>query len=454
MGRILIDILTKRRPTMFPKIRCIRLILLLAASLIPLRAIGQEAASPPQQHESREKEDSQKRAAREKEEAQKRAARQQQDAERRAEALRALARRLDVGPASVIADIGAGNGRDTWVFAEIVGEGGKVYAEEIEEGKTKSLKEAAEKRGLAQVQAVLGDFGDPRLPADSADMAFMHQVYHHLSQPREMLQGIWRALKPGGHLVVVDRRLGTLADWAPVADRTRKHFWTAETTVVREAREQGFLFVEGAEDIWHEKEAFVLVFQRPRGLAAPDRDPDPPSKLSEAAVRRLLPAAGQPCSRVAFVALGEGRKLIAPILKATSAAAVDIVLEEWATQKDERPPLPSGVEMPSVLTASGDPNLGPDPIDAVYFLDTYHLLFHGPQLLAKLQERLVPTGRIYVLDRRAPRPVTRREASHRRMIAPAMVTEEMAKAGLDLLREEPLPAADRFLLVFGKAADK
>jgi len=81
MGRILIDNLNQRRPTMLPKIRCIRLILLLIAGLFPLRAIGQQVASPPQQQESREKEDSQKRAAREKEEAQKRAARQQQDAE-------------------------------------------------------------------------------------------------------------------------------------------------------------------------------------------------------------------------------------------------------------------------------------------------------------------------------------------------------------------------------------
>jgi len=451
MGRIPIDILKERRPTMLPKIRCIPLVLLLLVGLIPLGAIGQEGASPPRQGKSREWNDAEKRAAREKEEAQKRAARQQQDAQRGADALRALARRFDLGPASVIADIGAGRGRDTWVFADIVGKEGKVYAEEIEEGKTKSLQAAAEQRGLVQVQAVLGDLGDPRLPADSVDMAFMHQVYHHLSQPREMLQGIWRALKTGGYLVVVDRRLGTLVDWAPVAERTRRHFWTAETTVVREAREQGFLFVACAEDIWHEKGVFVLVFQRPGGLAAPDRDPDPPSTLSEASARQLLPAPGQPCSRVAFVALGEGRKLIAPILEATSAAAVDIVLEEWATQKDERPPLPAGREIPSTLTVSGDPKLGPDPIDAVYFLDTYHLLFHGPQLLARLQERLVPRGRIYVLDRHAPKAVTRLEASHRRMIAPETVTEEMANAGFDLYREESLPAADRFLLVFGRA---
>ena len=107
--------------------------------------------------------------------------------------------------------------------------------------------------------------------------------------------------------------------------------------------------------------------------------------------------------------------------------------------------------MPSVLTEKGDPQLGPEPIDAVYFLDTYHLLFHGPALLRRLRERLTDSGCLYVLDRQASRRMPHREASHRRMIAPETVREEMNQAGFALLREAPRPANDRFLLVFGKA---
>jgi len=87
----------------------------------------------------------------------------------------------------------------------------------------------------------------------------------------------------------------------------------------------------------------------------------------------------------------------------------------------------------------------------VYFLDSYHLLFHGKTLLAKLHEKLTPTGRVYVLDRKADAAVSRREASHRRMIAPQTVKEEMAAAGFRLQSEGPSPAPDRFLIVFGKA---
>jgi hypothetical protein len=131
---------------------------------------------------------------------------------------------------------------------------------------------------------------------------------------------------------------------------------------------------------------------------------------------------------------------------------VDIVLEEWATQKEERPAPPSGAELTSVLTEKGDPRLGPEPVDAVFFLDTYHLLFHGPVLLARLGERLTPTGRIYVLDRKSPKEIPHREASHRRMIAPATVRGEMRRAGFALVREVPLAADDRFLLVFSMQA--
>jgi len=379
----------------------------------------------------------------------------EEKARQRENSLRALAKQLNVGPGATIADIGAGKGRDTWVFADIVGERGKVFAEEITEKNTKAIEEELEKRKLPQVHVVLGNSTSPALPDDLVDMAFMHRVYHHVAKPKEMLQAIWKSLKPGGYLVIVDQRRGTLTDWGPRADREKKHFWIAETTVVRDARENGYEFVQYADEDWYSKDPFVLVFRRPTDADAPGGDPDVASALDAETAKLLTPPKDKAHKRVALVALGEGRKLVGPLLNATPCEAVDIVLEEWATQKDERPPLPEGIEMPSVLTEKGDPKLGPEPLDAVYFLDTYHLLFHGPTLLAKLHERLGPSGVVYIMDRQSPKPIPHREASHRRMIAPETVREEMAAAGFALLRESPRPAKDRFLLIFGKAkADK
>jgi hypothetical protein len=183
----------------------------------------------------------------------------------------------------------------------------------------------------------------------------------------------------------------------------------------------------------------------------PGRDPDALSEIPNSVVSQLLPAEGSSYERVAFIALGKGRALIGPILKAAPTAAVDIVLEEWATRKDERPPAPPDTNLPSVLTEKGDPKLGPEPIDAAFFLDTYHLLFHGPTLLKHLRERLVDDGRIFVLDRESEVTITHREASHRRMIPPQLVKAELEQAGFVLVREAPKLSSDRFLMVFGKS---
>ena len=368
----------------------------------------------------------------------------------RADSLVAITSHLGVNTGSVIADIGAGRGRDSWGFARIIGKIGRVFAEEITPRAVDSLKKECEAKGLKQVRPTLGRPDDPCLPSGSVDLAYMNHVYHHFAKPREMLRGIWRGLKPGGYLVVVDQRRGTLRDWVPRQVREKKHFWIAETTVVREAREEGFAFVRCAEDCWHSKSDFVLVFQRPKQLAEPGHDPDAFYPLPVRACAQKLVPVGGTYQHPVFIALGEGRKLMASILRQCDGQGTDVILEEWATQKDERPPLSSAPQLDSTLTQNGDPNLGPEPVDVVFFLDGFHLLFHGRTLLAKLHEKLTPMSCVYVLDRRSDRSLSRREASHHRMIRPETVEQEMTEAGFHLWFRGPSCAPDRFLLVFGK----
>ena len=368
----------------------------------------------------------------------------------RAGSVRAIVSHLSLGEGAVIADIGAGRGRDTWVFAKIVGETGLVFAEEIVENKVESLKTEANKRDISQVRAVLGRTDDPCLPSNSVDLIYLNHVYHHLAKPRDMLREIWRALRPGGHLVVVDRQRGTLRDWIPRKLREKKHFWIAETTVVREAREEGFAFIGCAEQCWHTKDDFVLNFQRPKELENPGNDPDAFLSIPVEKCSHLFLPLARPYKHPVFVALGGTRKLMVPILEKSSGEGLEIVLEEWATQREERPLFPFDVYLPSVLTESGDPNLTTESIDVVFFIDSYHLLFHGKTLLTKIYEKLSPNGCVYVLDRKAQKSLSRREASHHRKIQPKTVKQEMAEAGFFLWFRGPRPARDRFLFVFGK----
>ncbi|MDH4238780.1 MAG: hypothetical protein OEW48_04395 [Phycisphaerae bacterium] len=56
----------------------------------------------------------------------------------------------------------------------------------------------------------------------------------------------------------------------------------------------------------------------------------------------------------------------------------------------------------------------------------------------------------FYLDRKAEKPLSRREASHCKKIRPETVEQEMADAGFYLWFYGPRITPDRFLLVFGK----
>lgn len=160
------------------------------------------------------------------------------------EALRALCEKLGVGEGSVVADIGCGGGRDSFVFAAVVGPRGAVLAEEIDTEKVKKVLDDSTERGLLQVVPVLGHSADPRLPDGKSDLVYMHRVFHHFSKPRSMLRSFWFDLKPGGHLVIVDQNEGPLKDWTPFEKREKKHHWTDKTAVVRMTRKEGFEFAD------------------------------------------------------------------------------------------------------------------------------------------------------------------------------------------------------------------
>ena len=53
---------------------------------------------------------------------------------------------------------------------------------------------------------VLGGLDDPKLPAESIDLAIMVDVYHEFSEPQKMLQRLREAIKPGGRLVLLEYR--------------------------------------------------------------------------------------------------------------------------------------------------------------------------------------------------------------------------------------------------------
>lgn len=106
---------------------------------------------------------------------------------------------------SVVADIGVGTGYFAFRISPKVPKG-KVYGVDIQQEMLDLLSKKAIELKQANVEGILGTIKDPKLPANSCDFALMVDAYHEFDHPREMMEGIVKALKPGGRVVLIEYR--------------------------------------------------------------------------------------------------------------------------------------------------------------------------------------------------------------------------------------------------------
>lgn len=104
----------------------------------------------------------------------------------------------------VVADLGAGGGAFSLPFARAVTPAGKVYAVDLDRGFLTHIAEKARAEQLTNVVPVLGTFTDPALPARDVDVAFFHDVLHHVENRGNYLKNVVRYIEPGGRVVIID----------------------------------------------------------------------------------------------------------------------------------------------------------------------------------------------------------------------------------------------------------
>ena len=115
-----------------------------------------------------------------------------------------LAQSLGLKPGMVVADVGAGDGKWTVAMAARVGAQGRVFSTEIAPNRLDDIRRAAVAAKLTNVTVVQGAAEASNLPDNCCDAIFLRNVYHHFKRPDEMNQSLWRALRPGGRLAVID----------------------------------------------------------------------------------------------------------------------------------------------------------------------------------------------------------------------------------------------------------
>lgn len=112
---------------------------------------------------------------------------------------------LELPRNAVIADIGAGSGYYAFRISPQVPEG-KVIAVDIQPEMLTYLKDRAKQLSITNVEPHLGSIDDLKLVDASLDAALLVDAYHEFSHPAEMLASMYRALKPGGHIYLLEFR--------------------------------------------------------------------------------------------------------------------------------------------------------------------------------------------------------------------------------------------------------
>ncbi|HPA18240.1 MAG TPA: methyltransferase domain-containing protein [Verrucomicrobiae bacterium] len=159
-------------------------------------------------------------------------------------------------PGTDIADVGAGTGLFSRLFAQKVGPKGVVRAVDISDEFVAHITNTCAAAGITNVIASVCASDDIGLPPDSTDVAFVCDTYHHLEFPQKTLRSIHRALREHGRLVVIDfeRIPGKSSQW--ILDHVR----AGKDLVRKEIESAGFHF---GEEKGFLRENYLMVFEKP-----------------------------------------------------------------------------------------------------------------------------------------------------------------------------------------------
>lgn len=165
---------------------------------------------------------------------------------------------LDLNTGDEIADIGAGTGFFSVLFAKQVGPEGRVYALELSDRFIEHIQGQAKAQGLTQLRAKKSGADSVGLAPNSIDVAFICDTYHHFENPGALMRSVHRALRPGGRVFVIEitREEGKTTDpWV------LKHVRAGKATFSKEIQAAGFK-AEPSPNLPFLKETYAMRFTK------------------------------------------------------------------------------------------------------------------------------------------------------------------------------------------------
>src|SRR4030042_3431282 len=115
-----------------------------------------------------------------------------------------ILRALNIQPGQSIADIGSGGGFFTFLFSQLVGEKGKVYAIDTNKDFLEFINKQSAKQGLTNITTVLATEEVIPLPSHCADLLFVRSVYHHLQNRTSYFSEAKKLLTSQGRIAIIE----------------------------------------------------------------------------------------------------------------------------------------------------------------------------------------------------------------------------------------------------------
>jgi predicted methyltransferase len=156
---------------------------------------------------------------------------------------------LSIREGSNVADVGAGSGWFTVRAARRVGNGGLVYAVDINSDYLKYIEKRAKRAKLENIRTILGKPEDSLLPRQSVDAVLLLKTYHEVAQPIRLLKRIREAMRAEALLGIIDRN-----------GKGDDHGIDQEV-VIKEAERAGFVLVGQHDFVKPDDVDYFLVFR-------------------------------------------------------------------------------------------------------------------------------------------------------------------------------------------------
>ena len=160
---------------------------------------------------------------------------------------------LGLAPGDSVADLGSGTGYFTARLARAVAPGGTVYAVDIDADVQEELRERVAAEGVDNVEIVIAEPDDSKLPDASVDLVLTVNTFHHFEDPTAYFRKLVRVLKkPTGRIAIIELNgeKGLFARWSG--------HYTTRDALLKGMAAAGFVLRE--EHDFLDRQSFV-VFQ-------------------------------------------------------------------------------------------------------------------------------------------------------------------------------------------------